>query len=785
MTGALLDNRLVSVLDAHLARHFDCKPEQPPSIHKTLPPLTQIPDLMDLASEVLAGKPAAAARLRAELSLIATGRRRKGISDWAQVVTSSLPLCAEPTDDAQLPADSHPLLPIERWLHVVAATVYSARSPVELAGLLEALLDGLEGYSALTRLFDIVRASNDIEFSRIDAAYRSYQKYFDPDFLRGVASASNSNQNENTRLLHDMSHSALGTRMFAGNLDRDLIEIPPDLPPWMLDCLRESTIQLQLSGYGVAGEGYEITTVEPNTGCPGDTIILEGRGFEGVEAVEFTGADGQSVRADLESATDSRIEVVFPRDAVSGPIWLYIPERVLLCSGISSLLARPGVPGEISGGLPRINSFDFVHPGRCLFADSNPSLAWSVEPPGASVEILDHFEGDRRTLYSGNEADGYVRVPFEEAHIGEHRLEIVVRSECSYEPQSISYNIFVGAKGAPFSVAAVEVTQGIQRFSMIDLADPTNNSIDLVNGMDTVVRVYVQNDGGTASDSLITGVLRLDGIDYTPMNRNTAGEPFIRLGLSPRRSDVNGTLNFLIPAAAATGTHTAEIEVFNVDTCPIHSTTELHEISWVDYPAFPVTVLRISDPGTGDVITPAAALDTMTQAFERLPSPMTEVRFAPRPFVIHEGTTEANYCRDGGYYQLALSVAYQHNFTEGTNHSSSWIGIYFQFGCSAGGMMSWPYTSSCISQDDVETVAHEIAHTIGMGHTWELCEDVRQPVACHKPLPFPGLNTEVVFDIRGNRVRLNTPDLQSYRAGFRFLRPELWEMTRRLMTDRY
>jgi hypothetical protein len=215
------------------------------------------------------------------------------------------------------------------------------------------------------------------------------------------------------------------------------------------------------------------------------------------------------------------------------------------------------------------------------------------------------------------------------------------------------------------------------------------------------------------------------------------------------------------------------------------STSTTHEISWTDYPAFPVTVLRISEPGTGTAITPADALDTVTRAFERLPSPMTEVRFAPRPFSIGAGTTEANYCNDGGYYQLALSVAYQHNFDEGIHHRSSWVAIYFRTRCSAGGMMSWPYTSTCISQNDEETVAHEIAHTIGMGHTWERCEDIAQPVACHHPLPFPGLNTEVVFDIRNNRVRLNTPDLQSYLAGYRFLRPELWEMTRRLMTNRF
>ena len=785
ISGSLLDSHMLSVLNAHLERHFECRTERPIPIEYTLPPLAQIDDLQDQVNAVLSGNPAAVSRFRAEIMRMSGGRRRKGVSDWLRAVVPSRKFCSESVNDEQeKPADiGHPLLPAERWLSLVAATVYSARTSEELAVLLEALIDGIEGYGALIRLFDLARTNSKAGAENVASAYKAYLNNFTAESLNRLFDAMD--EEGGLTLLHHIRPIAGGTAVIAHDLDPSLAEIPPDLPPWMLDCLRESTVRLQLSGYGVAGDGYEITLVEPDTGCPGDTIVIEGRGFDGVEAVEFTGDEGQSVRATPISVDGDRIEVEFPDDAVTGPVWLYIPQREQLCSGISSLLARPGMPGEIAGGRARVNAFDFYYSNRCLVAGAGENLVWSVEPPGAEVNIIDHFEGAANSLYSGTDADGHVLVRFAEADIGEHRLEITARSACDDVPYSLSFNVFVGSRGARFSVAGVELTQGIQRFNPSNFSDSMNNSVALVGGKDTVVRVYVSNDGGTGSASKISGVLRLNGIEFMPMNRNAAGEPFIELGMAPRRNGVDGTLNFLIPAAAATGTHTAEIDLFNVDACPIATASASHEISWTDFPAFPVTVLRISEPGTGAVITPANALDTITRAFERLPSTMAEVRFVPNPFRIHEGTTEANYCMDGGYYQLALSVAYQHNFDEGTSHTSSWVGIYSRFGCAAGGMMSWPYTSTCISQNDAETVAHEIAHTIGMGHTWAWCDDLFQPVACHRPEPRPGLNTEVVFDIRNNRVILDAPDLQSYEPGFRFLRPEHWEMVRRLMTNRF
>jgi hypothetical protein len=275
--------------------------------------------------------------------------------------------------------------------------------------------------------------------------------------------------------------------------------------------------------------------------------------------------------------------------------------------------------------------------------------------------------------------------------------------------------------------------------------------------------------------------------------------PFIDAGPAPRRWNIDDSLNFLIPGALAYGfARTLDIQVFSTEGCPTGAFAQRrHTVDWSDLPPLPVTIRRIADPGTGDVISEADALDNVRRAFNRLPSTAAEIRLRPGVFTINEDTTEANYCHDGGFYQLALSVAYEHNGVEGhyvadlirasagdptiSRHDTVWIGLFFQSDCTAGGMMSWPFNSTCISRANDVVAAHELAHCVGMGHTpsgnGEKCADAFQPVPCHW-LPHNGWISEVIFDIPANALQLVARDLMTYAPEFRFLHPDHWERVR-------
>ncbi len=787
MSRTILETRVLAVLGAQVSRVFANQCEPPVPLEAVLPPIAHIEGLPETVADVLAGNPGAPAKLRAELARLSTNRRRRGVSDWIAAVTPKLASCS--CDEDQPPAlKVHPLLPAEQWVHLVAATVYASRTRQETAAMLEALLDGMRGFGALARLSNAAKSASD---DSVTAAWNALVRQLysnagqlpsDVDAAQKVDRFERPDEGALPRLIRPIgSYSTL-----PNSLDPGLAEMPPDLPDWMMDCLRETTAQVMVSGYGVEGVGYSIDSVTPEFACPGDMVVITGSGFEGVEAVELTGPDGRPVGIAPLNATSTSIEVEFPATAASGPVWLYIPQRVPLCSGISSLLARPGQPGEILGGVPRIHSFDFYFGDRCLQVDVPYPVAWSVDPAGAQVFIREHSSGAPFVLHSTTDPEGVTNVRFGSSQIGTQELDILVYSSCSPIPAEERITIQVGTEGALFSIPGVEITQGIQTFTPEDYSNPTNNRLAPIAGKSTVVRVYVKNETGGGSNATITGVLRMDGIEYAPINRDAAGQPFIPLGAVSDRTNVDGTLNFLIPSGAATsGSHTVEIEVFSVDACPIASASFTTTIIWIEYPAYPVTVLRIAEPDTGASVTRIQALVLVTRAFDFLPSNILGIRLARTEFQIHPGTTEANYCRDAGYYQLALSVAYRHNWEEGGVHRTAYLGIHSRTDCTANGMMSWPYTSTCISESVPRTIAHELAHTVGLGHTWGWCEDVFQPVSCYRPEPAPGLNTEVVFDIWGNAVVLDAPDLQSGLGAFRFLRPELWVRARGLMNTRF
>jgi len=543
---------------------------------------------------------------------------------------------------------------------------------------------------------------------------------------------------------------------------------------------------------------YFIESVSPDDACPGDLITIRGRNFEGVVAVLFVDELGRTISAAPVRANPRRIQVPLPAEAVSGPVWLYIPVTTTICLE-EMTLARPGTPGHIRVGRPAIVEFGIEGGRPCVITGTAARLRWSATPLDSQVSITQVLGETESVLGEDLAASGDMEVDTTTPGEREFRIRVINRGAArACREAASSVRLEVREPTPLIEIVGVEVTQAIQVFNLAVPTASTNNSVPLIAGMDTVLRVFVRRVNSYAVR--ITGSLEFNGRTYAPRNRTAAygAGPFIDAPSVPIRAVTNHSLNFLIPAADASGAgQTAEIHVFTSGSyCGDVEEEWTETLTWEDRPPLPVTVRRIRE-SDGQVLTEAQARALIRRAFRKMPSPPTAIALHPGVHDIRRGTTEDNYCHDGGYYELALSIAYEHNDNEGyppDSHESSWIGLYSQTGCTVltstvNGMLAWPSTSTCIAEPDFTVAAHELMHTVGLGHTvtgLESCEDAFQPVACHRFPTMPGgALVEVPFDIENNTAVASAFELQSYRPGARWLCPELWIEGRRMMDNRY
>ncbi|MCO6478125.1 MAG: IPT/TIG domain-containing protein [Phaeodactylibacter sp.] len=806
MDGGILAPQALASLDDLLEMYREKFPSRCLTVtfEELLPPIACADGLMDQAWKVLKGSPAAAAYFRSLLN--AYPGSRPGSPDWKRA--AAIISTASGNNNPKSNGADHPLLPRERMIPVAMATIYSSRNLREMTSLLGGLLYGLSGIDALARLFN-TGMSNAEEFditrfvSAFDIAARQAISLPWPD--------GRSIPIPDPGEIPDFGDFPLpGIPGIPGfPFPREIPE--PEVPdfPRLIDgfeaCLQEMIPHMHNHGTSIfsgTGTRYGVDSVSPEHACSGDIVTIEGTGFSGTREIFFTGEpNGVSPR----SVSDTEITVEVPPRAVTGPVWPNIPERVKTCDGRYVSVARRGRRGTFISGRASITRFELTRGRDCFFQGEPATLYWAVGPENVSVAIRMKYEDEAaETLYSGTARFGTLSMEAF-SRTGNYRLTIRVANENgSCESSSRTIRFSAVPRPVHLSILGVELTQGIQRFTLGHPDPLHNNSIALVANKPTILRVYVRAVSEDEEAARITGYLNFRRHRIAPINGDPAGSsPFIVGKPSPNRREINDTLNFLIPEALSHGDGEAYIEVFPEFFCPGISPVSVsyrQRLSWRHRPPLPITIRRIADPHTGDVVTPGEALRIVVEAFDRLPSPASEVRIRPGVFSIPPFSAEANYCREGGFYQLALSVAYEHNSVEGVwpdPHESIWIGLFFQWGCNASGMMSWPWTSTCISQRAAVTAAHEIAHCVGMGHTkttaGEDCDNLFQPVACLHIENNPDIEEDngqvldVVYDIRNNLIPDpdDVWDLMSYHSGFLFPHPDHWEGIRIRMDDRF
>lgn len=788
-----------------------------------IPPIDHFENLLDDAWDVLNGGVSAERRFRNMLDLLGTvnGIPGQGLEQLAPIhphllgknklqVLNGLPRAntkSIPTEQlkgnavqelvGQLIQRSPELAPIEALLGrerlipvMLAAGLVAGPDTQRQNWYLRTVLGQIEAYKPLSMLFEAAEmalTTGDSGLSFLQATFITLGGRCHPDsgdFFPGPF-PSELPDLPIPSIPEDLEHELCSAEAaLAIGIIRDRVGFPPRP--------RESS------------ETYTIDSISPAAACIGDTITIVGNGFtSNAGLVRFTGRRllrEAPVDTSAETWTEAEITVVVPSEAGCGPLALRIPEEtvtVSVCDAFLDFSTYRSATTTVNflGCKPRVTRFGIDGDRTCVPLGEIATLSWSVEPDNALVIVSEQVGDVIQELYNGT--GPYDSVLLDTSTSGTRNFSITAtntHSTCGSITET--FILIVGGQIPTLTILGAELTQGIQRFTLTDPLAPSNNSVSLTANMDTVIRVFVQSDrGGTVMDiTRVTGMLVFKGTVLRPINGNPAGSsPIIEAKPAPFRNLTDDSLNFLIPAAMADGEgEILSIQIFAADRCDgFVSTAHSQPISWIRRVALPVTIRRIADPWTGDAVSEIDALSIVNEAFDRLPSPRTEIRLRPGVFSIHPATAEANYCREGGFYQLALSVAYEHNGAEGVwpdPHESVWIGLFLQVGCTADGMMSWPWTSTCISQQDPQTAAHEIAHCVGMGHTvtsaGERCEDISQPVACHR-LPNNGDVSDVVFDIPGNRAVPNAVDLMSYRNGFRYPHPDHWEAIRQKIDTRF
>jgi hypothetical protein len=824
LAGPIIPGQTLATFDDVVGRAIQDEPRSSRvPVSWLRPRLACVPDLLDQVAEVLRGNPIAAEGLRQTLgsfggAAVPTPAARAILEGDVLKMPSKREPGNEKSKVERAPAQTlthrtrwDRLLTPHRLEPLAAAAVYVSRDAKELATMLGGIQLGLAGIDEMQTLFEL--ALSGTTGPSLVSAFETARRVILPmESWSGEPALPDGSAKfpfEPPGVPGGFGFPGFPVPGFGWPLpgggkrpDPEAGPIPFEPPRGLLlteffeRCfLMEIVPKLHRRGIGfrefVTGSSghYVINSVEPANACPGDLITIRGSNFSGTTAVHFINDRGRTVSAEPVSAADDRVTVRLPEEARTGPVSLYIPIQIQLCL-TTPTMARPGRPGDIRVGRASILRFEIRHALGCVAMGDTTALLWRVLPDDANVRITRRLDSRDTVLDPDAGAIGELALDTSMPGSYEFRIDVSNPSgSCGGASRTISLEV-MPSRPASIQIVGVEITQAIQVFSLADPPPEPNNSIGLIADMDTVLRVFVRTSY-PATDYLarVTGALRFRGNTYLPINEPS---PFINAPRTPNRELTNDSLNFLIPAADASGSDDVSVEVFTTESCADARETWREVLTWANRPALPVTIRRIADSGpTPNVFTEAEALDIVIEAFSRIPSPKTAITMHPGVHQIRAGTTEDNYCTDGGFYELALSIAYEHNDNEGVEHQSSWVGIYWRpcADCDVRGMMAWPSTSTCISCRGPEIVAHELMHTVGLGHTktsaGEDCENVAQPVACHWLDLMDGVLDQVVFDIPNNGVVVRANDLQSYKGSPRWLSDTLWVLGRNLMDTRY
>jgi len=321
---------------------------------------------------------------------------------------------------------------------------------------------------------------------------------------------------------------------------------------------------------------WEVSSIEPVRACPGDRVVICGRGFgrlPGTVVFRQKGSLAFGLEVTAEQWSDTRIEVIVPDGAGCGLVPKVRPRTFKVCDSFVDVRSQGCMQVEFEGTSPEILKFVVkdLADGACLQPGTPIRLRWKTcATDHVRVEIRNRQTG--AVIAAQDPADPRGRWDFTQTNFTETtevQVRIVASGKC--DPSQVSRDFDFTFQNPPnLSVDGMEITQAIQYYRAAQhLTDPADrgpdNSLRLVTGKSAWIRVYLRSgqipgfDGGLLRD--ITGSLvverRVGGVwsqiaILNPQNGPVdARDAFV--SYDAERGNIDTTLNFIVPASTMTG----------------------------------------------------------------------------------------------------------------------------------------------------------------------------------------------------------------------------------------
>ena len=520
----------------------------------------------------------------------------------------------------------------------------------------------------------------------------------------------------------------------------------------------------------------------PNLACAGQTVTISGSGFGATSQIARFPTVIGPLDSQVTSWSDTQIQVVTPVGVSCGDVQLVIGAGTVTgCGGQAVNVYKPGSgTPHFDGGTTQFRFDARVAPASPsttrLRVDPGSTIefSWSACPSNVSVRLTVTQTGVVIFDQTGLGADGHASVKSPVATVPT-TLDCVLEVSGPCDPP-VTRTIGVDVAPKPnVKVEGMEVTQGIQRFWRTGV---TANSVPLVAGKETIVRVYVSTDmGGFNQDQVpnIVGVLSVGPLDLYPINGITPADPSgghplhtARNRTAILRENVDHTLNFRIPAGHCVGTK--NLFCYLIVPGPggkVDQTVGYSEnCSWAPEPALQVRWVRIRDEHDPANVTPttptdAQALETARRAVDLLPYPPTDLSPAGI-FAAH--TTTRNFGEDAPGSAMCADIGNLRAAAEtlggqGTipfDTEERWIGLTVPWFRGWGGwkVCVTPIYPAGATNGERLRAGHELGHTLGLCHMHD--------AACSGFTVEPTLG-DVAFDPFLNRtIAATNHDFMSY-----------------------
>jgi IPT/TIG domain len=581
-------------------------------------------------------------------------------------------------------------------------------------------------------------------------------------------------------MIEPLMHVAFGAEAFSAVLRATLLgrqPLEPDTWPVIPDWLRDFGdpgrpfacvlgIQNALTDFMLAVRGTQstsyadgITGLTPSVGCAGQTVAIDGTGFGNSQpsdvTVLFPHASGTCVKADVVSWSPTQIRVTAPPGVATGCVGFV---RQQTSAGIGELAsASDALAGELEGCLglaasaaaQRLRTAGPIGVMSCppclpgfvnRFAGGGPTIAEftangateiTVEPDtliiltwrtigATSVDVVPipgpvfFIPLSHPVPLSGSHAAGF----FAGSRPAEQRYRLTATNSCGAVSRTITVRML---KAPVLKVARLEVVQTIQR---------SNNSVRLVAGKRTLVRVFVESGltGGFntgAGPNIQTGVTgRLIAFSASRGFGFDAGPPLALLAAQPvgsvDRTVATHSLNFELPLAACSGQVRLDVRVAvtgheqDVGTGFVAIGTT--DVTFIDQPTQGIEPMLVVDVVNGLAAPTLAQYNTALQQ-ARTMYPIAETGFIVAPPMSVSTGSGRNLTTLGGWSAL-VSMLQTLPLVHGGAIRTAVVPRSLTYALNG---MALPRIGAAMpafaAQAGVPgTFAHEMGHTLGLQH---------------------------------------------------------------------